>query len=128
MILRNRLRVVLVLALVLAFVLPPSLDLRRRFVADLLLGMKFKEGHEVLHVPVVDGEGALVVLVAIVADLIDLLLCKYSLSYELLSILNVFKIIMKYLRVCVLALALDKVLGEHVGQDGLLDLDRVLDV
>ena len=53
---------------------PPSLDLRRRFVADLLVPLvKFdvvasEEGHEVLHVPVVDDEG---VLVALVADLIN---------------------------------------------------------
>ena len=52
----------------------PSLDLRRRFVADLLVQLvKFdvvasEEGHEVLHVPVVDDEG---VLVALVADLIN---------------------------------------------------------
>ena len=49
---------------------PPSLDLRRRFVADLLVQLvKFdvvldkvqsEEGHEVLHVPVIDVEGVLV--------------------------------------------------------------------
>ena len=50
---------------------PPSLDLRRRFVADLLMQLvkvvvvASKEGHEGLHVPVVDGGVVNVVLLVV---------------------------------------------------------------
>ena len=57
---------------------PPTLDLRRRFVADLLtMDLKVvvvasKEGHEVLHVPVVnDGVALLAVLALVVVARVD---------------------------------------------------------